>query len=157
MIASNSRTPARVLGDIRALVVGGNMAGPRLIELCDKYGCGQVMEIIDELLDYTERLTRQGIERIPDGVYRGSYLIEDDGIDAGQALQRPGYGHRRRIEVQAGLHRHRSAGARANQFVVFAVVVGSGGCAALFPRPGHSAQRRLLPPDRSGLSPTAAW
>ncbi len=84
MIASNSRTPARVLGDIRALVVGGNMAGPRLIELCDKYGCDQVMEIIDELLDYTERLTRQGIERIPDGVYRGSYLIEDDGIDAGK-------------------------------------------------------------------------
>jgi N-methylhydantoinase B len=84
MISSNSRTPARVLGDIRALVVGGNMAGPRLIELCDKYGYEQVSEIIEELLDYTERLTRQGIERIPDGVYTGSYIIEDDGIDAGK-------------------------------------------------------------------------
>jgi N-methylhydantoinase B len=84
MIASNSRTPARVLGDIRALVVGGNMSAPRLIELCDKYGFDQVTEIIDELLDYTERLTRRGIERIPDGVYTGSYLIEDDGIDVGK-------------------------------------------------------------------------
>ena len=84
MIASNSRTPARVLGDIRALVVGGNMAAPRLVELCDKYGYDQVVEIIDELLDYTERLTRQGIERIPDGVYTGSYIIEDDGIEAGK-------------------------------------------------------------------------
>jgi N-methylhydantoinase B len=84
MIASNSRTPARVLGDIRALVVGGNMSAPRLIELCDKYGFDQVMEIVDELLDYTERLTRQGIERIPDGVYTGSYIIEDDGIDVGK-------------------------------------------------------------------------
>jgi N-methylhydantoinase B len=84
MIAANSRTPARVLGDIRALVVGGNMAAPRLTELCDKYGYDEVMEIIDELLDYTERLTRQGIERIPDGVYTGSYVIEDDGIDVGK-------------------------------------------------------------------------
>ena len=84
MIASNSRTPARVLGDIRSLVVGGNMAAPRLVELCDKYGYGQVTEIIDELLDYTERLTRQGIERIPDGVYQGSYLVEDDGIEPGK-------------------------------------------------------------------------
>src|SRR5208282_3861057 len=74
MIASNSRTPARVLGDIRSLVVGGNMAAPRLVELCDKYGYGQVTEIIDELLDYTERLTRQVIERIPDWFYRGAYL-----------------------------------------------------------------------------------
>ncbi|HKD69580.1 MAG TPA: hydantoinase B/oxoprolinase family protein [Candidatus Binataceae bacterium] len=84
MIASNSRTPARVLGDVRALVVGGNMSAPRLVELCDKYGYEQVMEIIDELLDYTERLTRQGIERIPDGVYTGSYVIEDDGIEVGK-------------------------------------------------------------------------
>ncbi len=84
MIASNSRTPARVLGDIRSLVVGGNMTAPRLTELCDKYGFDQVMEIIDELLDYTERLTRQGIERIPDGVYKGSYLVEDDGIEPGK-------------------------------------------------------------------------
>jgi N-methylhydantoinase B len=84
MIASNSRTPARVLGDVRALVVGGNLSAPRLVELCDKYGYEQVMEIIEELLDYTERLTRQGIERIPDGVYTGSYIIEDDGIDIGK-------------------------------------------------------------------------
>jgi N-methylhydantoinase B len=87
MIASNSRTPSRVLGDIRALVVGGNMAAPRLVELCDKYGYEQVTEIIDELLDYTERLTRQGIERIPDGVYTGSYIIEDDGIEPGKRFK----------------------------------------------------------------------
>jgi N-methylhydantoinase B len=84
MIASNSRTPARVLGDIRALVVGGNAAAPRLIELCDKYGHDQVMEVVEELLDYTERLTRHGIESITDGVYSGSYMIEDDGIDIGK-------------------------------------------------------------------------
>ncbi|MGO9056717.1 MAG: hydantoinase B/oxoprolinase family protein [Candidatus Binataceae bacterium] len=87
MIAANSRTPARVLGDVRALVVGGNMAAPRLIELCAKYGYDQVMEIIDELLDYTERLTRQSIERIADGVYTGSYIVEDDGIQTGKTFR----------------------------------------------------------------------
>ncbi len=80
LIAANSRTPARVLGDIRALVVGGNMAMSRLLDLVGKYGYELVLETIDEVLDHSEVLIRHEIERIPDGVYHGSYMIEEDGI-----------------------------------------------------------------------------
>ncbi len=81
MIQANSRTPQRVMGDIRALVAGGGMAETRLAELVEKYGYDEVSAMIDEVLDYSERLTRQAIERMPDGVYRGSYVIEEDGIE----------------------------------------------------------------------------
>jgi N-methylhydantoinase B len=80
LIASNSRTPVRVMGDIRALVAGGNLAASRLPEMLDKYGKEELLAITEELMDYSERLTRQGIERIPDGVYHGSYVVEEDGI-----------------------------------------------------------------------------
>ncbi|HXR35953.1 MAG TPA: hydantoinase B/oxoprolinase family protein [Candidatus Binataceae bacterium] len=81
MIQANSRTPQRVMGDIRALVAGGGIAETRLAELVEKYGYDEVSAMIDEVLDYSERLTRQAIERMPDGVYRGSYVIEEDGIE----------------------------------------------------------------------------
>ncbi len=80
LIQANSRTPQRVMGDIRALVAGGNMAAARLAELVEKYGTEDLMAIIEELMSYSERLTRQGIEEIPDGTYQGSYVVEEDGV-----------------------------------------------------------------------------
>src|SRR5260370_4063443 len=81
MISSNSRTPQRVMGDIRALVAGGGMAEARVGGLLEKSGYDEVSARIEEVVDYSERLTRQAIERMPDGVYRGSYVIEEDGIE----------------------------------------------------------------------------
>jgi N-methylhydantoinase B len=80
MIEANSRTPRRVMGDIRALVAGGNMAAARMLELIEKRGYEQLLGIIEELMDRSEKLTRQGIEQIPDGSYQGSYVVEEDGI-----------------------------------------------------------------------------
>ena len=81
MIRANSRTPGKLAADIDALAAGGNVAAVRLGELVAKYGFDPFMAIIEELLDYSERLVRLGIEQIPDGVYRGSYTVEDDGVD----------------------------------------------------------------------------
>lgn len=81
MIRANSRTPGKIATDIDALAAGGNVAAARMGELIAKYGYERLTGIIEELLDYSERLVRQGIEAIPDGVYRGSYDIEEDGIE----------------------------------------------------------------------------
>ena len=81
MIRANSRTPGKLAADIDALAAGGNVAAVRMGELIAKYGYDRFMEIIEELLDYSERLVRLGIEQIPDGVYRGSYTVEDDGVE----------------------------------------------------------------------------
>ncbi len=81
MIRANSRTPGKLAADIDALAAGGNVAAVRMGELIAKYGYERFKAIIEELLDYSERLVRLGIAEIPDGVYRGSYTIEDDGVE----------------------------------------------------------------------------
>ncbi len=80
IISANSRTPEKVMGDIRSMVGGCNVGARRLVELIDKYGLEQLHGLVRELLDYTERLTRAEIAKIPPGTYRGSYVIEDDGV-----------------------------------------------------------------------------
>ncbi|HTJ62661.1 MAG TPA: hydantoinase B/oxoprolinase family protein [Alphaproteobacteria bacterium] len=80
MIRANSRTPGKLGADIDALAAGGNVAARRMGELIAKYGFEQLSAIVEELLDYSERLVRLGIAQIPDGTYRGSYVVEEDGV-----------------------------------------------------------------------------
>ena len=80
IISANSRTPEKVMGDIRSMVGGTNVGAKRLLELIDKYGLAELEELVGELIDYTERLTRSEIAKIPPGTYHGSYEIEEDGI-----------------------------------------------------------------------------
>ncbi len=40
------------------------------MELCDRYGLDTVQHSITALMDYGERMTRQQLARIPDGMYR---------------------------------------------------------------------------------------
>ncbi len=87
MIRANSRTPGKLAADIDALAAGGNVAAVRMGELIAKYGYAQLMAIIEELLDYSERLVRLGIAQIPDGTYRGSYIVEDDGVDLDRSYE----------------------------------------------------------------------
>jgi N-methylhydantoinase B len=67
IIKANSRTPDKVIGDIRAMVAGNHVGARRLGELIEKYGAERLLEICGELIDYTEVLTRQEIAKIPSG------------------------------------------------------------------------------------------
>jgi N-methylhydantoinase B len=87
MIRANSRTPGKVAADIDALAAGGNVAAARMGELIAKYGYGQLTAIIEELLDYAERLVRLGIAAIPDGTYRGAYTVEEDGVEPDKTFE----------------------------------------------------------------------
>ena len=49
--------------------------------LIGKYGKGLFEAWCQELLDYTERFTRSEIAKFPDGSYRFTDYIDDDGID----------------------------------------------------------------------------
>jgi N-methylhydantoinase B len=81
LIGANSRMPVKVLGDIRALLAGANVGAERICATLDKYGADVVEETVRALLDYSERRTRQGFAELPDGTYRGEYLLDDDGND----------------------------------------------------------------------------
>lgn len=84
LLQANSRTPQRIVGDIEALVIGGNIAAARMAALIERYGMARLDAIIDDLFDHAERMTRHGIAAIPDGIYRGAYAIEEDGIETGR-------------------------------------------------------------------------
>ena len=74
------RVPDKVLGDLQgqlaALVYGEN----EYRKLIERYGVEDLLVYQDELLDYTEQVTRQGIRMLPDGKWSFEDFIDDDGI-----------------------------------------------------------------------------
>ena len=83
-LAANSRTPEKVLGDVRAMVAGDYAGASRLAELAAKYGRARLLELCDELIAYSERRTRMEIAALPDGEHTGSFTIDDDGVEPGK-------------------------------------------------------------------------
>ena len=80
IIPANSRTPEKVMGDLRALIAACNVGAARILTLGEKYGHDELHSITDELMAYSETRTRQEIAKIPAGTYEGSFLIDDDGV-----------------------------------------------------------------------------
>lgn len=85
ILAQNSRTPARVLGDVQALVAGVHVAAKRLEELAARHGPGGLSRGIDAYLEGTEKRMRAELAALAPGVYRGEYAIDGDGIDLQRA------------------------------------------------------------------------
>ena len=81
-ILLNSRTPQERIGDLKAQLAA-NRAGARQVEsICRQYGAEVVAESMRQILDYTERRTRQGIAAMPDGLFEAEGFCDDDGLTA---------------------------------------------------------------------------
>lgn len=83
VILNNTRVPHDMKGDLLAQISGCNIGARGLRELVQKYSYEQTRSIFDELLNYSERLTRMEIEKIRDGVYYHEEKILDDGYKGG--------------------------------------------------------------------------
>ena len=81
IIANQIRVPDKTLGDIRAQVSSLLVGTERLARLYDRYGADTMRQACRDLLDYSERRMRLGLAKLPDGVYRGEDVIDDDGIN----------------------------------------------------------------------------
>ncbi len=81
LVAANIRVPQLTIGDFNAQFAANAIGGLRLRELATKFGPETVIEIMAELLDYSERRVRASIATIPDGTYEGEDAVDDDGID----------------------------------------------------------------------------
>jgi N-methylhydantoinase B len=79
IIAANTRTPAKVLGDLRAQRSALRVGELRLIELVERYGHATVMAAMDEIITRTEASIRSAIRAIPDGVYAFEDFLDDWG------------------------------------------------------------------------------
>ena len=83
LIRANVRLPDMSLGDMWAGIAALRVGEERLLELLKKYGRTAFFSAVDGLLDYSERLTRAELVRLPKGVFTAEDFIDDDGIGNG--------------------------------------------------------------------------
>ncbi|HTM10173.1 MAG TPA: hydantoinase B/oxoprolinase family protein [Verrucomicrobiae bacterium] len=81
LIEDNIRFPESSMGDLRAQIACCRTGEERLAEICQKYGAALFREAVEKIWDQTDRLVRESVRAIPDGVYRASSFLDDDGRD----------------------------------------------------------------------------
>ena len=80
LVLANVRTPAERLGDLQAQIAANRRGGDRFLDLAERYGKEEVTGAMQELLAYTERMMRRLLTSLPDGTYRFSDTLDDDGV-----------------------------------------------------------------------------
>jgi N-methylhydantoinase B len=79
-IECNVRVPDLVLGDLKAQRAACHVGARELKKLISKYGRDTARHYFSELLDYAERMAREDIRGWPDGTYRFTDYIDNDGF-----------------------------------------------------------------------------
>ncbi len=87
LIERNVRLPDRVFGDLRSQLAACEIAARGIADLVGRHGAPEVRRLMDEALDYSERLTRQCLAELPDGEASFTDWIDDDQIDAGKPIR----------------------------------------------------------------------
>lgn len=80
LILDNVRTPRERGGDLTAQIGACRIGEQRLGELVAKYGYARVARNAADLLDYSERLMRAELKRLPEGQFSAEDFLDDDGI-----------------------------------------------------------------------------
>ena len=75
------RVPDKVLGDLLGQEAALYYGEREYTKLVEQYGIEGLESSIDELLDYTEELTRKAISTIPDGSWTFTDVVDNDGIE----------------------------------------------------------------------------
>lgn len=86
-ILNNTRTPTSNEGDFQAMIAACNLASNRYLSLIERYGLESVEDAGQSWINYSERMLRQEIAKIPDGVYETDVgYLDDDGRNYGEKL-----------------------------------------------------------------------
>ena len=86
-IHANTRTPTHNEGDVEAMIAACRLAERRFTDVADRYGIEAVERAGDEWIRYSERMIRQQIAEVPDGVYETDIgYLDDDGKNRGTKL-----------------------------------------------------------------------
>ncbi len=75
-LVTRMRNPDERRGDFRAQLAAHALATRRLAELCERRGRDRVVAAMDELFDYSERVVRAAIDRLPDGRFEAQDVLE---------------------------------------------------------------------------------
>jgi N-methylhydantoinase B len=80
MIQANVRFPDQVLGDMRAQITACRLGERRFLEMAEKYSMATVSACVERIWDQSEQRARSVVEDIPDGTYRASAFLDNDGV-----------------------------------------------------------------------------
>lgn len=80
LVLNQIRSKHETAGDFRAQIAAIQTGLRRLGELLDRFGRETVSFYANELIAYTERRTRLGIEQLPKGVYSAEGQVDNDGF-----------------------------------------------------------------------------
>ena len=76
ILKDNVRAPGMVVGDMEAQVAACQIGAERFIDLVDRFGLQAVDDASEALMDYSERLMREAISNVPDGVYSATTYMD---------------------------------------------------------------------------------
>jgi len=76
MLRDNIRASDLVVGDMDAQIAAARIGAERYLELMRRHGIATVRAASAELMDYSERLMRDAIRRVPDGRYSATTSID---------------------------------------------------------------------------------
>ncbi len=80
IIFTNVRTPEERRGDLRAQIAANLRGTTRLGELARKYGVRPLLSIMQEVMDYSERMMRAALLGLPDGTAAFEDFCDGDGV-----------------------------------------------------------------------------
>ncbi len=83
IMVNNSRLKASLENDLRAQIYSVTLGKPDIERMFERYGSQTMKACFDELIDYSERRTRQEIKRFKDGVYTHEEYVLEDGAMGG--------------------------------------------------------------------------
>jgi N-methylhydantoinase B len=80
LILLNVRTPKEREGDLDSQMGACRVGERRIFEIAEKYGERKLGALIEELLDYSERLVRAQLRTMPAGDFSAEDWLDDDGV-----------------------------------------------------------------------------
>jgi N-methylhydantoinase B len=80
MVLLNVRTPKEREGDLAAQIGACRVGEHRLLGLVERHGVERLGVLGEALLDYSERLVRAELRRLPSGTYEAEDFLDDDGV-----------------------------------------------------------------------------
>jgi N-methylhydantoinase B len=82
MVLANVRTPEERKGDFLAQMAANQRGVDRMSEIFSHHGFKEINQAMEQLLSYSERMTRHLLKSLPDGCYSFSDFMDDDGLDS---------------------------------------------------------------------------
>ena len=80
LILGQIRSKRETAGDFRAQIAANNTGGRRLTHLLERYGSAPVDDYVSRLIDYSDRLTRDQVAKLPRGEFAAEGRVDNDGF-----------------------------------------------------------------------------